>query len=527
MGFYGNATYYLPNGTAKYIEDNAVTSNAINNEAVTADKIANGAVTSDKIDADAITREKIKNGEIIGDKISNDAITKDKIQDGEVVGDKIADNAITKDKIQDGAITRDKVAEEAIGYEEIEKSNIYGRAKSVEGTSLFPQHIVQGSISGGVNGDIAQETITGDNILDDTIEGKHIKEETVEGRHIKSGTIQNVHLESKYINCEYIGVIPSQQSLYSALSMRHSEYCKLIFSPVGALGEILDLDNSQGEYCATNNIIGDSNQNIEYSWVISNGQRYWSYTYTTGGPGSLNRLLNTSNDVLDDSITTNKIIDKAVTPDKLDRKYHETYLLESNNYPTLQSLAEEIYPKFLQSGSEAICFHSSQPTMIKGIPISISEGEYYKITYDGAKPRSQANSTIWTIESKSEYQKKYQFTISYDSERNIISTGNSPTSLLNWEMKKTSNNVLSAESLYSGLNLQNQMTVVKIGKTDNNNDWNSIVVEGKTQTTPSEGQYLLVGVKNDSIIYLIGLNVKKQYSITYIDDSQYYTVEVI
>lgn len=75
MGFYGNATYYLPNGTAKYIENNVVTTETINEGAVTTKKIALGTITGG-INGN-IAPNTIDSSNIVLDSISNDCLSED------------------------------------------------------------------------------------------------------------------------------------------------------------------------------------------------------------------------------------------------------------------------------------------------------------------------------------------------------------------------------------------------------------------------------------------------------------------
>jgi hypothetical protein len=44
MGFYGNATYYLPNGIAQDVVDGVITTKKLAKDAVTASKIAETAI---------------------------------------------------------------------------------------------------------------------------------------------------------------------------------------------------------------------------------------------------------------------------------------------------------------------------------------------------------------------------------------------------------------------------------------------------------------------------------------------------
>lgn len=152
MGFYGNATYYLPNGTAKYIEKNAVTAEAINEKAVTTEKINDGAVSKEKIADQAITELKIY----------SNAVTKDKIAVSSIQGlggDRPSLNV-------DGVSQRPShIAEKTICGEKHNKGdNIFG-------------DIALGTITGGANGNIASKTIDSSNIVLGSISDECLQED--------------------------------------------------------------------------------------------------------------------------------------------------------------------------------------------------------------------------------------------------------------------------------------------------------------------------------------------------------------
>jgi len=111
------------------IDNNAITSGAINNGAITVDKLADNAIAAAKIAANAITDAKIDDGAITAAKIATNAITDAKINSGAITNAKfaagaidaaaIASNAITDAKINSGAITAAKIASDAITADKI------------------------------------------------------------------------------------------------------------------------------------------------------------------------------------------------------------------------------------------------------------------------------------------------------------------------------------------------------------------------------------------------------------------------
>ncbi len=106
-------TPYLPIGTDK-IQDSAVTSGKIADNAIITMKLADGSVTSAKIVDGTIIAQDIADGSIISVKIADGAITSTKLADGAVTADKIADSAIVTLKLADGAVTSAKILDGTI-----------------------------------------------------------------------------------------------------------------------------------------------------------------------------------------------------------------------------------------------------------------------------------------------------------------------------------------------------------------------------------------------------------------------------
>lgn len=208
MGFYGNATYYLPNGIAQDVVDGVVTESKLAKDAVTTDKIKNGVIIGDKIKNSAITGDKIsantiKGGPTGSGHLALNTITNDNMADNSINTDQVVNEAITTEKIADLAITRDKIKEEAVSYEEIAPGSILGRATNNESLKYYVGHIVKESVAGGEEGDIASETIQGYNIMKETIQGAG-ENNNMEESHIGATTIGQINMADNSIGADQI-----------------------------------------------------------------------------------------------------------------------------------------------------------------------------------------------------------------------------------------------------------------------------------------------------------------------------------
>lgn len=109
MGFYGNATYYLPNGIAQDVVDDVITTKKLAKDAVTASKIADTAIhgKGNASEWQHIAKESIAGGEN-GD-IAENTITNYNIAPGTIEQSNMADNSIGTDQIINGNITSEKL----------------------------------------------------------------------------------------------------------------------------------------------------------------------------------------------------------------------------------------------------------------------------------------------------------------------------------------------------------------------------------------------------------------------------------
>ena len=125
-------------------------------QAIKAIHIADGAVTSDKIDNEAVTNSKIGDGEVKSRNIATAAVTTDKIGDNEVKTQNIGNEAVTAAKIPDNAITTDKIAPGAV-----------------------------------TTSKLVDESITGDELEDDVVKKGKIATDAVQTRNIKDQNVTN------------------------------------------------------------------------------------------------------------------------------------------------------------------------------------------------------------------------------------------------------------------------------------------------------------------------------------------------
>lgn len=220
MGFYGNATYYLPNGTAKYIEKNAVTAEAINEKAVTTEKIA--------------------------------------------------DNSITELKIYSEAVTADKIAIEAI-----QGLNGNRLDKDANDNLQRPSHIAKQTICGeyhpdknaSFEGDIALNTITGG-------ENGNLALNTIDSYNIASGGINDDCLENDYVFFEAYTQVDSGETLRAYLeTIKKPE--QAIFTYLNILEDIKDNHGnilSEGFWTVIQ--MGKENSSDTTSWLMFNATKF-------------------------------------------------------------------------------------------------------------------------------------------------------------------------------------------------------------------------------------------------------------
>ena len=602
MGFYGNATYYLPNGIAQDVVDGVITEAKIGDKAVTPNKLdrtylehqglaqiqdfdallnfcksfpekkIQWILLNSQIDYEnkhypnliphAIKLEKgyyyiikesmwyylfdLNKGKFYQLQIDNNGghalrptyLNSENIAFEQITGGTekekghLAQNTITNYNIDNNAITKEKIQTESIQGSLGTKINESGESSS---------HIAPGSIG---SDDIGDNSISTTKIQEESIQGSQgTKTDTNGGpsSHIAPGSIGKTDLFNSFWEFqlfEYDSENSTQNFIDQLLTFKASFS---LSDPIIIIFQlnvpIVDFGLSSGFYIGwtappySSTTIYLNNLDKNEHWILNNAKVLKRIQIASDdiknsqihGSGDSDE---NHNHIAPGSIGSDDIAKNTITPDKLDRQYHETYLLQSSSY-TLQSLAEEIYPVFLASGNKSICFHSSNLTEIKSI--SGPQKDYFKITYSGIAPGSLGR-TNWIIESTSYYDKKYQFQIVYSPDSSLPIQVSKPIELIAWSMKKPISSFDNAEELYEALEMeyQDQFSTINIKQKGSVEQWNSS--SNENAAIPEIGRYLLIGQKNISTIFLIGLTNKKQYSINFPnsgDSSEYYTIEVI
>jgi hypothetical protein len=131
--------------TADKIAVSAVTEAKILNGAVSLDKLAANAVDESKIAESAVTAGKIADGAVSLSKLAADSVNADKIADGAVTSAKLATDAVTDTKIAAGAVTNTKLATDAVTDTKI-------AASAVITTKIADANITAAKLSGAQTG---------------------------------------------------------------------------------------------------------------------------------------------------------------------------------------------------------------------------------------------------------------------------------------------------------------------------------------------------------------------------------------
>jgi hypothetical protein len=182
-------------GTAITTQSNmSITTNLIDDQAISTEKIADNAVTTIKIEANAITNEllagdavetvNIKNANVTNDKLALNAVQTNVIQDSAVTNAKLAGDAVETINIKDGNVTHAKLAADAV-----ETSNILDdavTAAKLAGDAVDTVNIIDGSVT---HAKLAVASVETANIKDLNVTTDKLADSSVTSGKIASGAV--------------------------------------------------------------------------------------------------------------------------------------------------------------------------------------------------------------------------------------------------------------------------------------------------------------------------------------------------
>ena len=176
----------IPGAKVGTLGANQVTSNALQNLAVTTGKIANGAVTAIKI-ADAT---------ITGAKLVDDTVTATQIAANAITASELADNAVDENAIANGAVTVNKIPNTTVTYAKLNLSDGDIAGAKIASGGITASQIATNAVTATELADDAVDTaavangaITGAKIAATTITGSNLANLTVTSGKIANGAV--------------------------------------------------------------------------------------------------------------------------------------------------------------------------------------------------------------------------------------------------------------------------------------------------------------------------------------------------
>ncbi|HHG85768.1 MAG TPA: hypothetical protein ENJ82_13555 [Bacteroidetes bacterium] len=130
-----------------------LSTNALQDAAVTLQKLANLAVSSAKLATNAVTNSKIANGAVTNSKIANGAVTSAKLGFNSVNASHIATNAVGASEISAGAVGNSEIATSAVSSSKLGSNSvnsIHLQSNSVRTAEILNGAVTRAKIANGV-----------------------------------------------------------------------------------------------------------------------------------------------------------------------------------------------------------------------------------------------------------------------------------------------------------------------------------------------------------------------------------------
>jgi formylglycine-generating enzyme required for sulfatase activity len=192
--------YSLVAGTAKAVEEGAITSSMMADHSVQSVHIADNSITSKDVQDLTIDGRDLAPEAVQSAHIADNTITSADIENGTITGSDIALNLITAEHIVDNTITGTDIQDATIIGTDIAPDNITSghivdnsiTSADIQDSSITSDDIQNFSITGF---DIGPNAITSGHVVDDSLYSSDIRNDTILGVDIAAGAVGTSEIE--------------------------------------------------------------------------------------------------------------------------------------------------------------------------------------------------------------------------------------------------------------------------------------------------------------------------------------------
>jgi hypothetical protein len=236
--------------TTVKLADNAVTTAKITDNAVATAKLADNAVTNAKIANLAVDASKITTGAVGSSQLATNAVVTSRITDNAVTAAKLADNAVTPAKLADSAVTNAKIADLAVNASKITTGAV--------GSSQLATNAV-------VTSKITDNAVTAAKLADNAVSTAKLADNSVTNAKIADGAISSEKLES-FVFVDTLGANDVSASSIGTQFL-FASFCACDSISTGSSGPTSPLSSEQGTLAGPPGV-------VTQTFKVSNGGPY-------------------------------------------------------------------------------------------------------------------------------------------------------------------------------------------------------------------------------------------------------------
>jgi hypothetical protein len=176
------------------VRDQAITNDKLAPNSVTSDKIADGTVIAQDIAPGAVDTLELSNSAVTNPKLAINAVTSTNISDSAVINSKLAVNSVATTNVTDSAITNPKIAVNAITSANISDSAVINSKLAVN--SVATSNITDSAVT---NPKIAVNAVTSTNISDSAVINSKLAVNAVATTNITDSAVTNPKLSTNAV----------------------------------------------------------------------------------------------------------------------------------------------------------------------------------------------------------------------------------------------------------------------------------------------------------------------------------------